>query len=794
MAKRNARQKSAPRQSGKRSGRSQDSNDRRKPKKKRPSFVSLLLFWPLHIWHRLTRGLPFLIRWPLRIAGDLALLGMMVAVVLGVVYHLRSKKFDLEKVAEMPERTIILDRNDRELGRIHGEKRDIVALSAVAKPFRYAILAREDERFEKHGGVDWIGAGRATLRNVRDRTFTQGASTITMQLARNTFTLYSKALEWAPPLRELDRKFLEIAVSYRIESHYSKDEILEHYVNRIFWGHSIMGIEEASRTYFEKHAADLTLSEAALLAGIVRGPSAFSPFNDVGKARRERDSTLDRMVDAEFITAEQAAAAKDEALNVRPEWRRVIQDTYALDAIRRDLDQLLEEENIKLGGLTIRTTIDSRIQQAAEAALDKRLRELERSPGYSHQTRAGWGRLPANQRNRPSYIQGAAVVIENQSGAVLSVVGGRDADESKFNRAIQARRQVGSIFKPFVYLAAFDNGLRPDTWISDNPLRPGEIKGAPRSWSPQNSDGKFLGVQAASLGLIRSRNTMSVRVGNYSGIAQIQEVARQAGFDTVVPPNPASYLGTWEASPWEVASAYTIFPNGGIRYRPYLIDEIRDSAGNRLWKTPPLPYRAAREGSAWSVSNILKEVTTSGTAARVKSLGFSKPCAGKTGTTDNFKDAWFAGYTSSLTCAVWVGLDQPRRTVDRGYGDYLALPVWTEIMKTSERLGFAADKLEPNFDFTTCELCRYSGKRATTGCRAAGAVYIDRVPVDIAPSTGDLCQVHPARALPVGRIDPPRQQPPPRALPVEQPPRARPAPTTPPRALPVNPPRALPVD
>jgi penicillin-binding protein 1A len=595
MAKRKARQKSAPRRSKKSAGRSHKQKNSKR-RSKRPSFVSLLLFWPLHLWHRLTRGLPFLVRWPLRIAGDVALLGLMVAVVLGIFYHMRAKHFDLEKVAEMPERTIILDRNDREIGRIHGEKRDIVGLNDVALPFRMAILAREDERFESHGGVDLLGIGRAILRNLKDTEFTQGASTITMQLSRNTYPLYSKALDWAPPLRELDRKFLEMALTYRIEGYYSKDEILEHYVNRIFWGHSIMGIEEASRTYFEKHARDLTLSEAALLAGIVRGPNAFSPFNDVAKARRERDTTLDRMVDAEFITPEEAALAKEDPITVRPEWRRVIHENYAMDAIRRDLEQLLEEENIELGGLTIRTTIDSRIQIAAEKALDNKLREVERSNRYPHQTRAAWNRLPAEQRNRPSYIQGAAVVIENRTGAVLAVVGGRDADESKFNRAIQAKRQLGSIFKPFVYLAAFDNGMRPDTWISDNPLRPGEIKGAQRSWSPKNSDGTFQGVKPASYGLVRSRNTMSVRVGNYAGIKEVQGVAKAAGFDAVVPSTPASYLGAWEATPWEVASAYTIFPNKGNRYRPYLIDEIRTTKGDLIWKTPPLPYRAARTG------------------------------------------------------------------------------------------------------------------------------------------------------------------------------------------------------
>lgn len=762
-------------------------------RRRRPSFTTLVLFWPLLLWHRAIRNLPFLIRWPLRLAGDAALLAAMAALLAAALYSWRARHFDLAKVAEMPERSVILDRSGRELARIHGEKRDVIPLELVAQPFRHAILAREDERFYRHHGVDWFGVARACLRNIRDRSVIQGASTITMQLARNSFQLHWQPLAWSPLLQELDRKALEVALAYRIEAAFPKDKILEHYVNRIFWGHSIMGIEEASRTYFEKHAADLSLSESALLAGIVRGPNAFSPFTDAGKARRERDTTLDRMVTAGFLTDQQAAAAKDDAITVRPEWRRVFHDSYALDAVRRDLELILQQENIELGGLTIRTTIDSRIQQAAEAALDRRLREVERSPGYSHQTRAAWRGLPDGRRDRPAYLQGAAVVLENHSGAVLAVVGGRDADESKFNRALQARRQIGSIFKPFVYLAAFDEGLRPDTLISDDPIRPGEIKGAPRNWSPKNSDHTWLGLKPASYGLVRSRNTMSVRVGNYAGFDRLRRVARDAGYDVVPPATPASYLGAWEATPWDVASAYTIFPCGGARYRPFLIAEILDRNGQRLYWTDHLAYRAAAAGAAWSVSQVLQQVTTTGTAAAVKALGFHKPCAGKTGTTNDFKDAWFAGYTSALTCAVWVGLDQPRRTITGGYGATLALPVWAEVMKTADRLGYPAREFSPQVDFVTCELCRLSGKRATTGCRDAGSAYVDRAPADIAPPANDLCPAHPARALPLGQADPPHSPPPPRATPVQpDPPRASPPP---PRATPVqpNPPRAQPV-
>jgi penicillin-binding protein 1A len=737
--------KPSPKDPGSPTGKISDkraSNRKKAPPAKPVGLGSVILFWPFQIFHLFIRPLPAPLRLPLRVGGDLAIAGLYAGLAMAAFYFVRARPFDMAKVAEMPQRTIIYDRRGEELGRIHGEKRDVIDISQVSQDFIFAILAREDKRFYKHGGVDWVGVGRAISEDIKRRELDQGASTLTMQLARNSFLLKSKWLDFSPKLQEIDRKFLEVAVSYRIENHYEKQEILQHYVNRIFWGHQIRGIEEASRTYFEKHAKDLTLSESALLAGIVRGPNAFSPFKDIDGAIRERDTTLERMVAETFISREQADAAKQEPLSIRPEWRRIFHHSYAMDAIRHELERILEEENLELGGLEITTTIDSLIQKKAEEALDAKLRQVERSPGYPHQTRAAWKELPTDKRPPPQYLQGSVVAIENLTGAVLAIVGGRNADESQFNRALQARRQIGSVFKPFVYLAAFDQGVRPNTLISDGPLN---LSG----WRPQNSDGKFGGMLPASTGLIRSRNTMSVRLGNRAGIDNVAEVALSVGFETPMPKMPTSYLGAWEATTYEVASAYTTFPNGGMRHPPRIIDEIRDRKGNVIYKNAPVPYVATSAGSAWTVSKILNEVTTRGTAASVKTLGFNKPCGGKTGTTNDYKDAWFAGYTSSVTCAVWVGLDAPKKIIDRGYGSTLALPVWVEVMKTADKLGYKAEGLKSQLSFVECRLCRSSGKRATAGCEAASEGYTDNVPADLVPAEGDLCPTHPARALPV---------------------------------------------
>ncbi len=763
-----------------------ETNRRRKPeavaRPRAPGAVSLLFFWPFHLFNLFTRWLGLLPKVLARAAGYPMVAGLYALLFFSVAYGIRAQNYDLMRVKAMPERSIIRDRMGEEIGRIHGEKRSVVPLHQVSESFRMAILAREDERFYSHGAIDLIGIGRAVIKNVQGKR--EGASTIAQQLVSDIYQL-KRGEKRGDFLRQLDRKLLEIAIAVRLEAAFEKDDILEAYINQINWGRQIKGIGEASRIYFEKHPSELTLSQSALLAGIVRGPDSFNPFSSMEAATRERNTTLERMVVAKAITRAEADAAKQEPISVRPEIRRTARESFAMDAIRRDLEIILEKEDIQLGGLEIITTIDLRVQQKAEEALDKKLREVERYSGYAHPTRDAWRKLPEDARKEPKYIQGAAVVVENRTGGVLAVVGGRDANESRFNRAKDAKRQLGSIFKPFVYLSAFDSGLSPNSIISDGPIEPGEIKGG-GTWQPNNSDDKYGGMMPVSYGLIRSRNTMSVRVGDHAGIPRVKEVAAMAGFSTPMPENPSSFLGSWEASPWEVATAYTIFPNDGVRYRPYLISEIKDRAGNVLYSTLPLSYQAASGGSAWSVSRILKEVTTSGTAAAVRRLGFDKPCGGKTGTTNDFKDAWFAGYTSSLSCAVWVGFDTPQKTIYGGYGSVLSLPVWVEVMKTADRLGYKAGQLHTRLNLVTQNVCRLSGKRATGGCEEAGTAHADEVPADIVLPQNDFCPIHPARAQAVGVEAPPPS--PLRAKPVEETPplRARPVNDPPPRALPVE--------
>lgn len=721
-----------------------------RPKKKAAKSRGPLAFLfglPFRLVRAISDRFPALLRLPVRLMGYLGVIGLFTLIILSTIYYVRALKFDMAEVAIMPERNIIFDARGQELGRMHGQKRDIVALKHISKHAQKAILAREDARFYNHGAIDIRGIARMIVENIKRRKLAQGASTITMQLARNSFDLGGKTI---------DRKFLEIAVAYRIEARYSKDEILQHYCNRIFWGHSIQGIEEASRTYFEKNASALNLSEGALLAGIVRGPNAFSPFKDLNKAERERNTTLASMVRHGFISQSEANSAKAQPITIRPEGRRIIQNSYAMSIIREELEIILARENIRLGGLNINTTIDAELQKVAVNSLNSRLSHIENLRGYAHQTRRQFQALKKTNRGAPSYMQGALVAIDNRSGAVRCIVGGRNAEESQFNRATHAKRQIGSLFKPFVYITAFDEGLRPDMLIDDGPLGPNEIDGT-RNWKLRNSDGKFRGMRPASYGLIRSRNTMSVRVGDFAGLRKSIRVAEEAGFSADIPRTPSSFLGSWEATPWEVASAYSIFPNHGVRNRPYLISSITNQRGQVVYETPVLNYPATNPGSTWMTSQIMREINRSGTGSRVRSLGFKADSAGKTGTTNNYRDAWYAGYTSDLTCAVWVGMDDNSSTISGGYGSTLALPVWVDVMSGAARLGYRSTTLDTKMPLVTCELCNISGKRATQGCRTARSAYTTQIPSDLAPAENDFCPVHTLDAQPVRQDEQPRR-------------------------------------
>ena len=646
-------------------------------------------------------------------------------------YGTWAQTFDMKNVGEMPERNTVYDVDGKIYSRLAGANRLKVSLSEVSPFFINAVLAREDARFYEHKGIDWRGILRAAVRDIMSRSAKEGASSITQQLARNSLPLGG---------RTLSRKVLEAMVALRIERQFTKQQILELYVNRIYFGTGCYGVETASQAYFSKSASKLDLSEAAILAGLIRGPNRFSPLKNPKGAAMQGNVVLDRMVALKKITPAQAEQAKIAKINPHPKRLPQIQENYAMDAVQRDLSQLLTQDQIDNGGMSIYTTLDPGVQNAAQDALEKQLTKVEHQSNFHHPLKASY-KPPENGEGDSSmpYLQGAVVVIDNASGGIRGLVGGRDYAQSKFNRALApANRQVGSAFKPFVYTVAFSHGLLPSSAISDGPIQPGEIEGA-GNWSPANSDGTYGGTLLCSYGLIHSRNTMSVRVGQFGGLEAVQKVANDLGISQNVPHGPAIYIGSFETDLKDLTAAYSIFPNAGLRKQAYIIERIDNQQHKPIYRAAHISAPALDPGAAWMTSRLMEEVLTQGTAASARSLGFKLPAAGKTGTTNDYKDAWFVGYTSTLTCGVWVGFDQPTTIIPHGYGAALALPVWVQVMNKAAQ-HYPAVPLQPTMPLQHTTVCSLSNQLATTGCMAAGSAYDLDLPADKVPTAA--CQIH----------------------------------------------------
>jgi penicillin-binding protein 1A len=669
----------------------------------------------------------------IRLPRKLTLLGLPVVLFFGVVlfYAVWAQTFDLNKVDDMPERNTVFDVDGKIYSRLAGANRVKVALNEVSPAFIDALLAREDTRFFEHGGIDWRGIARALVRDVMSASAKEGASSITQQLARNSLPLGG---------RTLSRKVLEAMVALRIERDFTKQQILEAYVNRIYFGAGCYGVQTASLAYFGKDAAKLNLSESATLAGLIRSPNRYSPLKNPEGAAHQRDTVLDRLVELKKVSRTQADEAKMTKVNPHPKRMPLIQENYAMDAVQRDLNLLLTPEQIDTGGLFIYTTLDPTVQNAATQAVETQLAKIEHQSGFKHPSKASYRAPAEGEDSSMPYLQGALVAIDNESGGIRALVGGRDYAQSKFNRALPpANRQVGSSFKPFVYTVAFTHGLLPGAAISDGPIEPGEIQGA-GNWAPGNSDGTYGGIQPVSYGLIHSRNTMSVRIGQIAGLDDVQKIAMTLGLGQNIPHGPAIYIGSFETDLKDLTAAYTAFPNAGVRKQAYIIERIDDADHNPIYRAAHVTVPALDPSAAWMTSQLMEQVLVSGTAASAKSLGFKLPAAaGKTGTTNDYKDAWFVGYTSAITCGVWVGFDQPQTIMARGYGSALALPIWTQVMmKAAQR--YPAQPLEPTMPQARVAVCSLSNHLATTGCNAAATSYEITLPNDKVPTVA--CEIH----------------------------------------------------
>jgi penicillin-binding protein 1A len=643
--------------------------------------------------------------------------------------------------------TTLYSDEDEPFAAFFEQRRILVSLNKIPPYLIEALLATEDTRFYSHRGIDPRGIARALLTNLRTLRRAEGGSTITQQLAKVLFLT---------PEKSLARKMKEILLAFQIEREYPKDKILEMYFNQIYFGHGAYGVEAAAQTYFGKSVDELNLAEAAMLAGLPRAPNTYSPIVDKERARRRRGVVLQRMVEEGFITTEQAEAAAAIPFDERAFAAVRSQAPYFVEYVRQYLEERYGSYALYHGGLKVYTTLNVRLQQAAEQSLTQGLREIDQQKGLRlvgggptarvtprrpgaplrpglvvegviqrvtargiHVTVDGYSgeipfkamrvaegpkladafhpddrvlvRLEAVDHNRKTLtlvlaqepeMEGALLALDPRTGQIKAMVGGYDFQRSKFNRAIQARRQPGSAFKPFVYAAAFDLGLTPSTIFEDSPISfPATIDGEQKEWSPENYDQTFRGPVTLRQGLEHSINVVAVKLLETIGVGAATQMAHRLGIRSPIRAELGLALGTSEVTLLEMVSAYGTLAAGGVRAPPYAIRRILDSRGRVLEVRFPEGQQVLRPATAATLTHVLEGVVQRGTGRSARAL--ERPLAAKTGTTQDAADAWFLGYSPSLVAGVWIGYDTVRSLGPHETSATLAAPIWIQFMRAA---------------------------------------------------------------------------------------------------------------
>jgi penicillin-binding protein 1A len=639
----------------------------------------------------------------------------------------QAKAFDLSKLEQMESASVILDRNGKIFGQIYVENRETVPYDQLPPDLINAVVAVEDAKFYQHHGFDSFGIIRAALKNLTAGHVRQGASTITQQLARNSFSLKQKTFR---------RKLLEIFLAQRIEDKFNKQKILELYLNRIYFGGGLYGAEAASRGYFGKPAREMSLPECATLAGLIKSPNRLSPWADRTTSREARDSALDRMRELGFISREQFTNARGQEIVVGSRQNAQGQ-TYAVDYIRQQVIAAVGWDRAINEGYRIHTTIDVDLQKVAEDSVRTNLEQIEQRPDYNHPTYAQYAasfrKAKANgtmsNQPAPEYLQGAVIGLDNATGDILVLVGGRDFEHNQYNRALQARRPAGTAMLPFVYAAAFEKAMYPGSLVEDSPLDNravmiGGTTGILGEWGPESAENRYEGTMTARQALAKSKNGATVRIGMDAGVDAMLQLCVAAGIHSPLRPYPATFLGSSEVTLAELALAYTIFPNGG--WRPnvsHILERIEEKDGTLVWdaKRESIRKLVTKPETAYEVHSCLADALESGTGkAAFTQFGLKKiPAAGKTGTAYDFTDALFAGYDSNFTCAVWAGFDKPQKIYRGAFGRELALPVWVDIMNAAADHYPPEDIKQPTSTsggLKQVEICSRSGLLATDKC------------------------------------------------------------------------------
>ena len=658
--------------------------------------------------------------------------GIIALLVVGITVYVSSlvadlkaqaRTFDLSQLEQMESASVILDRNGKIFGQIYVENRQTVPYEQLPPDLINAVVAVEDAKFYQHHGYDLLGIVRAALKNLTAGHVRQGGSTVTQQLARNSFSLKERTFR---------RKLLEIFLARRIEEQFGKQKIMELYLNRIYFGGGLYGAEAAARGYFGKPAREMSLAECATLAGLIKSPNRLSPWSDRANSREVRDYALDRMRDLGFISRERCAAARAEQIVIGSRQNAQGQ-TYAVDYIRQQVIAAVGWDRAMNEGFRIHTTIDVDLQKVAEDSLRAHLEAVEQRPDYNHQTYATYAtsfrKAKANgtmsDQPAPEYLQGAVIGLDNATGDILVLVGGRDFEHNQYNRALQARRPGGTAMLPFVYAAAFEKGMYPGSLVEDSPLDNravmiGGTTGILGEWGPESAENRYEGAMTARQALVKSKNGASVRIGMNAGVDSVLQLSSAAGIHSPLRPYPATFLGSSEVTLAELALAYTIFPNGGWRPNaPHILERIEEKDGTLVWngKQESIRKLVIKPETAYEVHSCLADALQSGTGkAAFAQFGLKRmPAAGKTGTAYDFTDALFAGYDSNFTCAVWAGFDKPQKIYRGAFGRELALPIWVDIMNAAAQ-SYPPREIKQPANLKQIEICSRSGLLATDNC------------------------------------------------------------------------------
>ncbi|HEU4724881.1 MAG TPA: PBP1A family penicillin-binding protein [Candidatus Eisenbacteria bacterium] len=606
-----------------------------------------------------------------------------------------------------PVKTIVYDIKGKMVHEFYKENRNIIPLRQIPKTMVDAILSIEDRRFYSHWGIDPIRLLGALANDIAAGRAEQGGSTITQQLARNLFLTHEKTFT---------RKIKEAVLAVRIEQTYTKDEILEMYLNQIYFGEGAYGLDAAAKVFFGKMVGDLTLPECALIAGLPRNPRDYSPRREPERALKRRNLVLASMLDNKRISRAQYEAASEAPLGVTKTRYDSRQAPYFMEMVRQYLDERYGSNQLYEGGLRVYTTIDIDLQHATEEALEKRIQALEVRNQYK-KTRATIlaeaAKSGSRERPQTEYLQAAAVMLDPKTGHLLALVGGRDFNESNFNRAVQAARQPGSAFKPFIYAAAMDNGYTPTEMILDTPVSFRAGNGL--EWAPQNYDHKFRGPVTLRQALAQSLNVPAAKLLQKLGTPVVSAYARRLGIRSRMVGDLSLSLGTSEVNLLELTSAYGVFANQGVRTTPVYVLKVEDKNGKVLEQARVTAEEALSPETALTMTSMLESVLENGTAASSRALGLTVPAAGKTGTTDDYTDAWFIGYTPDLAAGVWVGFDRKRKIGPNMTGAAAALPIWVDMVAS-------ATKGKPPVDFpvpsgvVSRTICAQTGLLANPGC------------------------------------------------------------------------------